>query len=49
MSRYEVREERLSLVLVTINLRCQPNTKVKVSGGERGIIIVRVSFFQTEI
>lgn len=28
-SRYEVREERLSLILVTINLRCQLNIQVK--------------------
>ena len=47
-SRYEVREERLSLILVTINLRCQLNIQVKGSGGDWGIIIISVSFFQTE-
>lgn len=49
MSRYEVREERLSLILVTINLRCQLNVQVKGSGGGWGIIIISVSFFQTDI
>lgn len=48
-SRYEVREERLSLILVTINLGCQLNVQVKGSGGGWGIIILSVSFFQREI
>lgn len=46
VSRYEVREERLSLILVTINLRCQLNVQVKGSGGGWGIIILSVSFFK---
>lgn len=44
--RYEVRAERLSLILVTVNLRCQLNVQVKGSGGVWGIIIISFLFFK---
>lgn len=43
-SRDGVWEERLSLTLVMVNLRCQPNKKAKVSGGELGISIIMSLF-----